>query len=135
MREKLESWDIKSMIILILFFSISIGIYFYLTNLRDWWRNHESKEWKGATPGEIISVTPITRMSQSKWKGNEVVIDSYRVIYRYDVNGTSYQHTDVIPVTDTNALFIQRLTARKPAEVFIVSFNETDPEKSMLSNQ
>ncbi len=134
-REKLESVNGKSVIILFIFFIIAGGVYFYFPNLRDGLRNHESKEWTAKIPGEILSVAPLTRMAQSKWKGNEVIIDSYRVIYRYTWKDTTYQQTDVIPVTDTNGPFIQRLTTRKPTDVFIVSFDETDPEKSMLSTQ
>ena len=72
-KEKLETWDLKSVFLTILFLSIGIFLFFYFTDIRDRFRQGDQDEFNGQTAGEIISAEPIDRIKQSKWKGTEIL--------------------------------------------------------------
>ena len=94
LREKFDSWDIKSLLLTIAFFSIGIFLFLYFTDIRQRFRQGDKEEFKGQTRGEIISIEPIERMKQTKWKGTEILIDSYKIVYSYSVNEERFQKTD-----------------------------------------
>ena len=71
-------------------------------------------------------------MKQTKWKGTEIFIDSYKVVYSYSANGERFQKTDFIPLTSKNEKFLKGIQDRKASDTFIVNFDEKDPEKSIL---
>jgi len=132
LREKLDTWDLKSVFLTILFLSIGVFLFFYFTDIRDRFRQGDQDDFKGQTVGEIISVEPIDRIKQSKWKGTEILVDSYEILYRYQVDGREFQSTDIIPRTTMNEKQLKKILDRKSADTFIVHFDLKDPDKSIL---
>jgi len=102
LREKLDSWDLKSLFLTILFLSIGLFLFFYFTDIRDRFRTEDKEKFKGQITGEIVSVEKAERITQSKWNGTKIYVDSYKVTYRYNVEGHTYQSVDIIPLTTTN---------------------------------
>jgi hypothetical protein len=134
LREKLDTWDLKSLFLTIFFLSIGVFLFFYFTDdIRDRFRQDDKDEFEGQTEGEIISVEPIDRVKQSKWKGTEIFVDSYKILYRYKVDGREYQSTDIIPLTTKNEKFIRTILYKKKNETFLVRFDLRDPDESVLS--
>jgi hypothetical protein len=131
-REKLDTWDLKSFFLTILFLSIGVFLFLYFTGIRDRFRQDDKEEFKGQTEGEIISVEPIDRIKQSKWKGTEIFVDSYKILYTYKVDGKIFQSTDVVPRTTKNEKFLKAILDRKASDTFLVRFNLKDPDKSIL---
>jgi hypothetical protein len=131
-REKLDTWDLKSVFLTILFLSIGVFLFFYFTDIRDRFRQDDKEEFKGQTEGEIISAEPIDRIKQSKWKGTEILVDSYEIVYRYKVDGREFQSTDIIPKTTKNERYLKTILGRRPTDTFIVRFDLKDPDKSIL---
>lgn len=132
LKEKLESLDLKSALLTVIFFLIAIFLFYYFTDIRERFRQEDKEEFKGQTTGEIISIEPIERMKQTKWKGTEIFIDSYKVMYSYDANGQIFQKTDLLPLTIKNEKFIKQILDRETTDLFIVRFDEDDPSKSIL---
>jgi hypothetical protein len=130
--EKLDTWDLKSVFLTILFLSISVFLFFYFTDIRDRFRQGDKDEFKGQTQGEIISAEPIDRIKQSKWKGTEILVDSYKILYSYKVDGREFQSTDIIPVTTMNARHLKAILDRKANDTFLVRFDLKHPDKSIL---
>ena len=131
-REKLDTWDLKSVFLTILFLSIGVFLFFYFTDIRDRFRQDDKEEFKGQTEGEIISAEPIDRIKQSKWKGTEILVDSYEIRYRYNVDGLEFESTDIIPKTPKNGKYLNTILDRKATDTFIVRFDLKDPDKSIL---
>lgn len=131
-REKLDTWDLKSVFLTILFLSIGAFLFFYLNDIRDGFRQDKKAEFKGRAEGEIISAEPIDRIKQSKWKGTEILVDSYKILYSYKVEGREFQDTDVIPLTAKNKKFLKAILNRKATDTFLVCFDLKNPDKSIL---
>jgi len=133
LREKLDTWDLKSALLTtILFLSIGVLLFFYFTDMRDRFRQEDKDEFKGRTEGEIISIEPIDRIRQSKWKGTQIFVDSYNVRYKYKVDRREFQSTDVIPLTEKNEKHLKKILERKSSDTFMVYFDLKDPDKSIL---
>ena len=132
LKEKLESLDLKSALLTVAFFLIGIFLFYYFTDIRERFRQEDKEEFSGQTSGEIISIEPIERMKQTKWKGTEIFIDSYKVMYSYDANGQKLLKVDFIPLTNKNEKFIKQILDRTTTDVFIVRFDKKDPDKSIL---
>ncbi|MEB2777720.1 hypothetical protein SYJ56_20560 [Algoriphagus sp. D3-2-R+10] len=131
-REKLDAWDLKSVFLTILFLLIGVFLFFYFTNIRDRFRQDDKEEFKGQAEGEIISVEPIDRIKQSKWKGTEILVDSYKILYSYKVDGREFQSTDIIPLTTKNEKYLKTILDRKVNDTFYVRFDLKDPDRSIL---
>jgi hypothetical protein len=131
-REKLDSWDLKSVFQTIIVLSICVSLFLYFNYIRDRFRQEDKDEFKGQTEGQIISAEPIERIKQSKWKGTEIVLDSYKILYSYKVNGQEFQSTDIIPLTTKNHKYLKKILDRKASDTFMVRFDLKDPEKSIL---
>jgi hypothetical protein len=131
-REKLDSWDLKSLLLTIILFSIGILLVYYFTDIRDRFRQGDEEKFKGQTKGQVISIEPIERMTQGKWKGTQIFIDSYKVLYNYTINGHAFEKTDIIPVSAKNQKFIKKILDRGTNDTFTVRFDLTNPEKSLL---
>jgi len=131
-REKLDTWDLKSVFLTILFLSIGVFLFFYFTDIRDRFRQDDKEEFKGETEGEIISAEPIDRIKQSKWKGTEILVDSYKILYSYKVDGREFHSTDIIPLTTKNEKYLRTILDRKANDTFHVRFDLKDPDKSIL---
>jgi hypothetical protein len=132
-REKLDSWDLRSVLLTISFFVTGIFLFFYFTGIRDRARISEEGKLKGQTQGEIISIESWDRISQSKWNGTKISVDSYKVSYRYRVNGRIFQHIDIIPVTTKNQTLIDQILKGGANAICFVKFDTNAPEKSMLT--
>jgi hypothetical protein len=131
-KEKIESWDLKTFLLTICFVIVCVLFIYYSANIRDRFRQHDKECFKGQTSGEIISVEPIERITQSKWKGTEIFIDRYKVVYSYTASGQRFEKTNFIPVTTKNKKFIQDILNRDTVETFVVNFDEENPEQSIL---
>jgi hypothetical protein len=131
-REKLDSWDLKSVFLTIIFLSIGLFLFFYFTDIRDRFRTEDKEKFKGQTTGEIVSVEKAERIRQSKWNGTKIYVDSYKVTYRYSIEGQIYQRIDVIPLTTTNHKLLTGILGRGTNNICIVKFDPDDPNKSLL---
>jgi hypothetical protein len=131
-REKLDSWDLKSVFLTILLLSIGLFLFFYFTDIRDRFRTEAKEKFKGQTTGEIINVEKADRISQSKWNGTKIYVDSYKVMYRYNVEGKTFQSIDVIPLTTTNQKLLTEILERGTNNVCVVKFETDNPSKSLL---
>lgn len=131
-REKLETWDLKSVFLTILFSAIAVFLFFYFTDIRDRFRQDDKEEFKGETQGEIISAEPIHRIKQIKWNGTEIIVDSCKILYSYEVDGREFQSTDIIPLTAKNEKLLKMILGRKSNDTFLVHFDLKDPDKSIL---
>jgi len=132
LREKLDTWDLKSVFLTISFLSIGVFLFFYFTDIRDRFRQGDKEEFKGETEAEIISAEPIDRIKQSKWNGTEILVDSYKILYIYKVDGREFQSTDIVPVTTKNSRHLKTILDRKAKDTFLVRFDLKDPDKSIL---
>lgn len=132
LREKLDCWDVRSLFLTIVLFSIGLFLFFYLTDIRDRFRASDKQKFKGQTTGEILNVEKIERISQSKWTGTKLYVDSYRVTYRYNVEGQTFQSTDIIPLTATNQTLLAGILAHGINNICIVKFDTGDLKKSLL---
>lgn len=131
-REKLDSWDLRSLLLTVTFFLICIFLFFFFIDFRERFRQASKKEFKGQTNGQIISIEPIEVLTQSKWKGANITVDRYQVLYSYTVDGQTYKKADLIPTSTKNQKFIKKLLDRGPTDTFLVKFDLKDPEKSIL---
>jgi hypothetical protein len=132
LRERLDSWDLKSLVLTIGFLSVALFLFFYYGDIRDLFRANDKENYGGQTKGEIISIEPIDRITQSKWKGTKIFVDSYKVSYRFSVNGQTFQNIDVIPVSTENQQLLKSLLEVKDHATCLVKFDIKDPKKSVL---
>jgi hypothetical protein len=131
-REKLDSWDLKSVFLTIIFLSIGLLLFFYFTDIRDRFRTEDKEKFKGQTTGEIINVEKAERISQSKWNGTKIYVDSYKVTYQYNIEGQTFQSIDIIPLTTTNQKLLTEILERGTNNICVVKFDTDDPNKSLL---
>jgi hypothetical protein len=132
LREKLDSWDLKSFFLTILFLSLGLFLFFYFTDIRDRFRTEDKEKFKGQITGEIVSVEKAERISQSKWNGTKIYVDSYKVTYRYNIEGERYQSVDIIPLTTTNQKLLTGILERRTNNNCTVKYDTDDPNKSLL---
>jgi hypothetical protein len=102
LREKLDSWDLKSLFLTILVFSTGLFLFFYFTDIRDRFRKEDKEKFQGQTQGEIIQVEKMERISHGKWSGTKIYVDSYKVTCKFNVQGKEFENTDIIPLTTAN---------------------------------
>lgn len=133
-KQKLDSWDLKSVFLTVLFLSIGLLVFFYFTGIRDRLRTADEKTFKGQATGEIISVEKAERVSQSRWNGTKIYVDSYKVTYRYSVGPQTFQGIDIIPFTATNYKLLTSILERTN-NVCLVKFDINDPKKSVLTER
>jgi hypothetical protein len=132
LRERLDALDVKSVLLTILFLSLAFIAFFYYGDIRDLFRAREKQNYTGLTQGEVISIEPIQRVTQSKWKGVKIFVDSYKITYRYFVNGQSFQREDIVPVSDENEALLNSLLNVKDKATCSVKYDTEDPKKSIL---
>jgi hypothetical protein len=132
LREKLDSWDLKSFLLTVLFLSIGLFLFFYFTGIRDRFRTEDKEKFKGQITGEIVSIEKAERISQSKWNGTKMYVDSYKVTYRYNIEGQTYQSVDIIPLTTTNQKLLTGILKGGTNNNCIVKFDTDDPKQSIL---
>lgn len=132
LREKLDSWDLKSLFLTILFLSIALFLFFYFTDIRDRFRTEDEEKFKRQITGEIINVEKAERISQSKWNGTKIYVDSYKVTYRYSIEGQTYQSVDIIPLTTTNQKLLTEILERGTSNSCTVKYDTDDPNNSLL---
>ncbi|MGC3943796.1 MAG: hypothetical protein QM762_04515 [Chryseolinea sp.] len=131
-RVKLDSWDLRSLVLTILFLSLGAVSFLYFTNIRDRWRTSDELKFRGQTEGKIIEIGKTDQISQSKWNGTKIYTDSYKVTYRYNVDGQSFQGTDIIPLNELNRLLLTEVVDKRSGDVCLVKFDINEPSKSLL---
>lgn len=132
LKEKLDSWDFKSFFLTILFFSIGLFLFFYFTGIRDRFRTDDKEKFKGQTSGQIVKVEKADRISQSKWNGTKIYVDSYRVTYRFDVDEQVFENTDIIPLTTVNQQLLTKILERGTNNNCVVKYDTDNPHKSII---
>jgi hypothetical protein len=131
-REILDSWDLKSVFLTILFLLVALFLFFYFTDIRDRFRREDKEKFKGQTTGEIIKVEKVERITQSRWTGTRIYIDGYKVTYKFNVHGKGFQDTDIIPVTTANQKLLTQILERSTNNNCVLKFDVDDPSKSIL---
>jgi uncharacterized membrane protein len=130
-KERLDSWDLRSMLWTIFIISITLFLIFYFTGIRDRFRADDKEKFEGQIKGEIVSVESIEKISHSKSKGTLIYTDGYNVSYQYSVNGQAFNSIDFIPLTTKNQKLLTTILERKSNACF-VKFDVQDPTKSIL---
>ena len=135
LREKLDSWDLKSVFWTLAIATIVATLLFFFsplyTDIRDIFRTKDNEEFKEQTEGEIISVEEIHGMSQGR-RGTRIYTDSYKVVYRFQANGQTFECTDIIPATFQNRKLLTQIIERKETNTCLIKFDTTDPNRSIL---
>jgi hypothetical protein len=131
-KETLDSWDWKSISLIILILSIGLVIYFYFISVTDGFRTSKEENYKGLTKGQIVNIQKIARMTQSKWNGTKIIADKYSISYRYEINGQKFERTDVIPITRKNQKLLKEILDNGLNGICSVKFDVDDPNKSLL---
>jgi hypothetical protein len=132
LREKLDSRDLKSFFVTILFLSIGLFLFFYFADIRDRFRTEDKEKFKGQITGEIVSAEKGESISQSKWNGTKIYVDSHKVTYRYNIEGQTYQSVDIIPLTTTNQKLLTGILESGTKNNCTVKYDIDDPNKSLL---
>jgi hypothetical protein len=135
LREKIDSWDLKSFFLTILFLSIGLFLFFYFTDIRDRFRTEDKEKFKGLTTGVIIKVEKAERISQSKWNGTKIYVDSYKVTYMFNVQEQAFQNTDIIPLTAANQNLLTEILECRTNNVCVVKYDTDDPNKSIIGER
>ena len=131
-RETLDSWDLKSLFLTILLFSIGLFLFFYFIDFRDRLRTGDEENFKGQTNGKILTVEKGERIKQSKWTGTEIYVDSYKVKYQFQYQGQTFENVDIIPTTVKNQKLINNILDKGTEKEFLVKFDTSDPNRSLL---
>jgi hypothetical protein len=125
LHETIESIDTKSILLTFLIIVALVFLVFKYSNFVE--INENGYDTKGQ--GTIVYVEPITQMRQSR-KGTGITTISYRVTYKYSVNGVNYEQTDDIKNIGRNQLIIDKLT--KADSVIKIVFSSTNPKDSKI---
>jgi hypothetical protein len=133
-RQRIDSWDLKSFILTIVLATIGVLTVYFFTDIRDRFRKSDEENFTGQAIGEIFSVEPIERITQTKWKGTQIFVDSYRIVYSFKVNGQTFKGMDMITVSLANKQLLDKILQRQRSDRFAVKFNVTDPKNSILVN-
>jgi hypothetical protein len=56
LREKLDTWDLRSVFLIIAFMSIGVFVFLYFTDIRDRFRQDDKDEFKGIACASRINV-------------------------------------------------------------------------------
>lgn len=134
LREKLDTWDLKSLFLTILFLSIGLILFFYFTNFRDRLRTQDIENFKGKATAKILTVEKGERIKQSR-TGTEIYVDSYRVKYRFQYQGQTFENVDIIPTTTMNQKLLLRILDDGIDKECLVKFDTSDPNRSVLIEQ
>ena len=132
LREKFDSWDLKSFFLTFAFLVIGLFVFFYFSNIRDRYRTEDEEEFKGLAIAEIISIEKMDRMTQNRVNGTKIYTDSYKVHYRFETNGLVFESTDIVPVTGKNKKLLTEILKTKDRNTCKVKFDTDDPNKSLL---
>ena len=132
-RERLDYLDLKSFLGTVIILTIIFYGFYHLYDFRDQFRQKDLENFKGNTTGQIISIEPIVRNRQTKWKGTEIYNESYKIQYTYSVSGQSFEKTDFIQNNQKNKNFLKMVLERDTADTFEIHFNLDDPVKSILA--
>jgi hypothetical protein len=130
-REKLDTWDLKSVFLTVTFLAIAFFLFFFFFGIRERFRAKDKEKFKGQTKGEIIKVEKVERMSQGRWTGTKIYVDGYKVTYEFNVNGKIFQDIDVIPLNTANQKLLTQIIEQKN-NTCIVKFDIADPNNSIL---
>lgn len=132
-KERLDYLDLKSVLWTVIIMTSFIYGFYFLYDIRDRFRQTDLENFKGNATGQIISIEPIVRNKQTKWKGTEIYTDSYKIRYTYTVNGQSFEKTDFIRLSPKNENLLTRILESKTTDTFEIHFDLEDPEKSILA--
>jgi hypothetical protein len=132
LREKFDSFDLKSFLLAILFSLIALFLFFYFSNIRDRFRTEDKEKFKGRTTGEIINVEKQEKISNGKYNGTRIYVDGYKITYKYTVDGKTFEGVDIIALTAMNQKLLTGLLERGTNNTCIVSFDSEEPRKSLL---
>jgi hypothetical protein len=132
LRERMDSWDLKSFFITVFLISGLLVLFFYASDIKDRLRTADEESYTGKTNGTIIKVDTVERISQSKNKGTIIDVESYEVTYRYIVNGHAFEGTDMIPASTKNLPLLKAILGDGDQSRIMIKFDIDDPKKSLL---
>lgn len=127
-REKIDSWDIKSFFLTILFCLIALFLFFYFNNIRDRFRAEDREKFKGQTTGEIVNIEKQEKISHGRCNGTKIYIDGYKVTYKYTVAGETFESVDLIALTATNQKLLTSILERGANNICTVRFDIEAPK-------
>jgi hypothetical protein len=132
LRERMDSWDLKSFFITVFLISGLLVLFFYASDIKDRLRTADEESYTGKTNGTIIKVDTVERISQSKYKGTIIDVESYEVTYRYIVNGHGFEGSDMIPASTKNLPLLKAILGDGDQSRIMIKFDIDDPKKSLL---
>jgi uncharacterized protein YebE (UPF0316 family) len=122
----LNFWDWKSIrrtffVFIVLVLGITF-VFFY----PDWKRNIEAKKFSESTEAILIDVKSNETISMTE-VGNQIIVHSYEVKFKYSVRDTQYESKDIIPNSIENKNLITRICINKNEKLKI----KYDPKKTV----
>ena len=88
-------WDLKSMmnsVVTLLLIGGLIASFIYVPDLL---YDYKISNYKGETEAQLTAIEPIEIIRQTEL-GNKIRIESYKVSYRYSIDGFFYESTKII---------------------------------------
>jgi len=133
-RETFDLWDLKSFFLTTLVIAgvlFIVGILVF-SDIRDRFRSVDKERFEGRTIAKIISIKPIEKITHGKYKGTTIKVDAFEVSYSYNVNGQTFQDSDLVPVNAGNMKFLRALSDKKTNDTVKVAFDLSAPRNSVL---
>lgn len=103
-----------------------IFVFFY----PDWKRNIEAKNFSESTEAILIDMKPNETISMTE-VGNQIIIHSYEVKFKYSVRDTQYESKDIIPNSLENKNLITQICFNKN-EKLKIKYDPKKPYKSIV---
>ena len=123
-------WDWKSIRrTFFVFIVLALGIIFVFF-YPDWKRNIEAKKFSESTEAILIDVKSNETISMTE-VGNQIIVHSYEVKFKYSVRDTQYESKDIIPNSIENKNLITRICINKN-EKLKIKYDPKKPYKSIV---
>jgi hypothetical protein len=123
-------WDWKSIRrTFFVFIILALGIIFVFF-YPDWKRNNKAKNFSESTDAILIDVKSNETISMTE-VGNQIIVHSYEVKFKYSVRDTQYVSKDIIPNSLENKNLITQICINKN-EKLKIKYDPKYPYKSIV---
>jgi hypothetical protein len=124
-------WDWKSIRRIFIVFFILISAVVIVFFFPDWKRNVDSKNYTEKTEAILVDIRSNEFIGMTEF-GNQINVCSYKIKYRYFVEGIQYESTDMIPNSVENNKLLTRICNNKNDKLKI-KYDPKKPNKSIVT--
>jgi uncharacterized protein YebE (UPF0316 family) len=124
----IADWKSIAWVIGVLLILVGLGIFVRLPEII---RNHRTSNYEGTTVGVIRELKENTRLKQGL-DGTDFVIESYSVDYYFQLNGVTYNRTDIIPATADNYNRLKKILTGNNNRAVKIKYDLKNPTRSLL---